>query len=222
MISHFAGFEGVLQSDAYEAYIKFERSKDSVSLAACWAHARRKFFEAKDYHPRECGIYLKLVARLYAVEAEIRERGLGAEAALELRRERSANTHARIRRLLLILRDRALPASQLGKACAYSLRIWPYLSTYLEHGRVAIDNNAMENAIRPTAVGKKNWLFVGHPQAGERAAIIYSVLISCQRLDIDPAAYLLDILSVDTRALPEEKLAELTPAQWKKSRPAEG
>lgn len=215
--AHFGGFEGVLQSDAYDAYIKFEKSKESVSLAACWAHARRKFFDIKDYHPRECALYLTLVARLYAVEAQIREGGLDAEAALKLRREKSLNTHARIRRLLLILSQRSLPGSSLGKACAYSLRIWQYLSTYLEHGRVAIDNNAMENAIRPTAIGKKNWLFVGHPQAGERAAIIYSVLISCQRLEIDPSAYLNEILSVDTRTLSEERLATLTPSEWKKS-----
>ena len=110
-----------------------------------------------------------------------------------------------------------MPKSPLGKACDYSLRIWSYLSTYLTHGRVAIDNNAMENAIRPTAIGKKNWLFVGHPEAGKRAAIIYSVLISCTRLEIDPASYLRSVLSQDTRVLSKDKLAALTPAQWKKS-----
>jgi len=215
--SHFDAFEGVLQSDAYEAYLKFASGRDGVTLAACWAHARRKFFEAKDCHPRECGIYLRLVARLYAVEAEIREKGLGEEAALELRRRKSANTVARIRRLLLVLKRRALPKSPLGKACDYSLRIWPHLRTYLEHGRVAMDNNAMENAIRPTAVGKKNWLFVGHPKAGERAAIIYSVLISCQRQGVEPSEYLQSVLSVDTRVMSAEQLASLTPASWKKS-----
>jgi transposase len=75
----------------------------------------------------------------------------------------------------------------------------------------------MENAIRPTAIGKKNWLFVGHPEAGKRAAIIYSVLISCTRLEIDPASYLRSVLSQDTRVLSKDKLAALTPAQWKKS-----
>jgi hypothetical protein len=78
----------------------------------------------------------------------------------------------------------------------------------------------MENAIRSTAIGKKNWLFVGHPQAGERAAILYSILISCQRLEIQPLEYLHDILGKDTRTLPEQELRALTPSNWKKSRPA--
>ena len=215
--AHFADFKGVLQSDAYQPYITFEKGNEFVELAACWAHARRKFFDAKDLNPRECGVYLALVGKLYAVETEIREKNLSPEVALELRQRRSANTHARIYRVLRILRRRSLPKSPLGKACDYSLRIWSYLSTYLTHGRVAIDNNAMENAIRPTAIGKKNWLFVGHPEAGKRAAIIYSVLISCTRLEIDPASYLRSVLSQDTRVLSKDKLAALTPAQWKKS-----
>ena len=215
--SHFAVFRGVLQSDGYQPYITFEKENEGVELAACWAHARRKFFDAKELHPRECGVYLKLVAKLYAVEAEIRERDLSPEAALELRQKKSCNTHARIYRVLKILRQDCLPKSPLGKACDYSLRLWGYLSTYLSHGRVQIDNNAMENAIRPTAIGKKNWLFVGHPEAGKRAAIIYSVLISCTRLEIDPASYLRSILSQDTRVLSKTELAKLTPTQWKKS-----
>lgn len=215
--SHFAGFKGVLQSDAYQPYITFAKDSEGVELAACWAHARRKFFDAKDQHPRECGVYLKLVGKLYAVEAEIRDRSLSPEAALKLRQERSTNTHARIFRVLGMLRQGCLPKSPLGKACDYSLRIWDHLSTYLSHGRVQIDNNAMENAIRPTAIGKKNWLFIGHPEAGKRAAIIYSVLISCTRLEIDPATYLRSVLSQDTRVLSKAELACLTPAQWKKS-----
>jgi len=220
--SHFKEFEGVLQSDAYQPYITFAAGNKSVELAACWAHARRKFFDCKDSHPRQCGVYLKLVARLYAVEQEIRERrdcekNFDDEGALNLRKQKSANTHARIHRVLIILRQNCLPQSGLGKACDYSLRIWEHLSTYLSHGRVEIDNNLMENAIRPTAVGKKNWLFVGHPEAGERAAILYSILISCQRLDVDPATYLRDLLGRDLPNMPKEQLAELTPAKWKKS-----
>jgi transposase len=220
--SHLKGFEGVVQSDGYQPYITFAAGSETVELAACWAHARRKFFDCKDLHPRECGVYLKLVARLYAVEQEIRERrsaekGFDDEAALKLRAEKSANTHVRIHRVLIILRRNCLPKSGLGKACDYSLRLWEHLSTYLSHGRVEIDNNLMENAIRPTAIGKKNWLFVGHPEAGERPAILYSILISCQRLEVDPATYLRDVLSMDLPNMSEEQLAELTPKNWKKS-----
>lgn len=167
-----------------------------------------------DRHPRECGIYLKLVARLYKVEAEIRERSLPPSEAKALRKEKSANTHARIKRVLTILRHRCLPKSELGKACDYSLGHWRQLSTYLEHGHVEIDNNA----IRPTAIGKKNWLFVGHPQAGERAAILYSILISCQRLDVHPQDYLAEMLKTDLSRLDRKQLSELTPSAWAKSR----
>jgi transposase len=216
--SHLAGFVGVLQTDMYQAYVQLEKLDDGIELAACWAHARRKFFDIKERFPRECGIYLKLVARLYAVEKEIREGSLDAEAAKQLRQSKSKNTHARIRRVLEILRHNNLPKSELGKACYYSLKHWDYLSTYLAHSRVAIDNNSMENAIRPTAIGKKNWLFVGHPQAGERAAVLYSILISCQRLEIQPLDYLHDVLGKDTRILSEQDLKNLTPSNWKKSR----
>ncbi|MDQ8184180.1 IS66 family transposase [Pelagicoccus sp. SDUM812002] len=218
--SHISGFAGVLQADMYQAYVELEKGDDGIELAACWAHARRKFHDAKDRFPRECGIYLGLVGKLYAVEKEIREGSLSPESAKQLRQSKSTNTHARIRRVLEILRHRSLPKSEIGKACDYSLKHWGYLSTYLDHGQVAIDNNAMENAIRPTAVGKKNWLFVGHPEAGERAAILYSILISCQCLDIQPLEYLRDVLGQDTRTLPKQDLRDLTPANWKKSRSA--
>ena len=163
--------------------------------------------------PRESVLVLKLIAKLYRVETHIRENSLPKEQISPYRQKHSLNTHRRLRRVLEILRHRTLPKSQLGKACAYALNNW----TYLDHGQVAIDNNAMENAIRPTAIGKKNWLFVGHPQAGERAAILYSILISCQRLDIDINQYLTDVLSIDTRVLDEEQRAALTPARWKKA-----
>ncbi|MEM9159220.1 MAG: IS66 family transposase [Verrucomicrobiota bacterium] len=216
--SHLQGFEGVAQADMYDAYPKLAKSGKKIELAACWAHARRKFFDIKERFPRECAIYLKLVAKLYAVEKEIREGGLDANAAFNLRQSKSLNTHARILRVLGILRRRSLPASELGKACDYSISHWGYLSTYLRHGHVQIDNNWMENAIRPTAVGKKNWLFVGHPEAGERAAILYSILISCQRLEIQPLEYLRDVLGKSTGTLPDQQLRALTPANWKKSR----
>ena len=223
---HFEGFRGALQCDAYAPYIKYEEENEGVEMAACWAHARRKFFEIKDQHPRECALYLKLVAKLYKVEAEIRElrrddpRGFGDAQALEYRKRNATLAHSQIHRALKFFRLRCLPKSGLGKACDYSLKIWRQLSTYLEHGRVQIDNNLMENAIRPTAVGKKNWLFVGHPKAGERAAIIYSILISCQRLEVDPVEYLESMLDQDTRIMADDELAALTPANWKKSRQA--
>lgn len=211
-------YEGLLQSDAYNAYVQFAAQNEGVTLIGCMAHARRKFYDAQDQHPRESALVLKLIARLYQVEKVIRETPIPLKQISPYRKTHALNSHRRLKRVLDILRHTTLPQSQLGKACNYALNHWTSLSEYLEHGQVAIDNNAMENAIRPTAIGKKNWMFVGHPQAGERAAILYSILISCQRLDIHPVQYLKTVLSVDTRVADDDQLASLTPAQWKKSR----
>lgn len=211
------GYEGLLQSDAYDAYIQFAARNEGVTLIGCMAHARRKFYDAQDQHPRESALVLKLIARLYRVEQCIREKALPLAEVSQYRQKHALNSHCRLKHVIEILRHRTLPQSQLGKACAYALNNWTYLSCYLNHGQVAIDNNAMENAIRPTAIGKKNWLFVGHPQAGERAAILYSILISCQRLEIDITDYLTEVLSIDTRTAGDDQLAALTPARWKKA-----
>jgi len=221
--SHLADFEGVLQADMYEAYPKLEKASDSIELAACWAHARRKFFEIRDRNRRECDLILTLIGKLYAVEKAIRERRskderFGDDEAKACRQQKSLNTHARLKRVLRIVRHGKLPKQELATACDYALNHWDYLSTYLEHGRIEIDNNGMENAIRPTAVGKKNWLFVGHPQAGERSAILYSILISCQRLEVHPQDYLTEMLKTDLSRLDRSKLSELTPSAWAKSR----
>lgn len=101
----------------------------------------------------------------------------------------------RLRRALARVQPRMLPQSLLGQAVAYALGQWPGLTVYLEDGRVEIDNNTVENAIRPTALGKKNWLFVGDAGAGERGAVLYTVIESCRRRGLDPYAYLRDVLA---------------------------
>ncbi len=108
---------------------------------------------------------------------------------------------------------RHLPQSLMGKAIDYTLNDWPMLGVYLEDGRVEIDNNLVENAIRPTAIGKKNWLFVGEANAGQRSAIIYSIIESCRRRGIDPHAYLRDVL---TRLphLTNRQIKDITPEAW--------
>lgn len=209
-------FSGILQSDAYQPYLNFVAANEGTSLAACWAHARRKFFEIKDRYSRECGLVLGLIAQLYQVEKQIRDESLDTESILELRAKKSARTRKWIGVVLRILAARHTPSHELVRASNYALKIWDELGTYLKHAHVAIDNNAMENAIRPTAVGKKNWLFVGHPEAGERSAIIYSILISCQRLQIPLQTYLMDVLRHDTHTLRPEVLRQLTPKNWHK------
>ena len=111
-----------------------------------------------------------------------------------------------------------LPQSLLGQAIAYALGQWPTLTVYLEDGRVEIDNNLVENAIRPTALGKKNWLFIGADTAGDRSAILYTIIESCRRRGLDPYAYLKDVLT-RLPAMTNHQVPEITPANWARSRP---
>jgi transposase len=207
------GFQGVLQSDAYEAYPSYVRSHTGVTWVGCWAHARRYFFEALGEKPKAVELVLRLIGRLYQLEREWDEAQVGDRRAA-LRQEHFARPLRWLRRVALGLRQRALPRSLLGKACSYLLDHWDVLVAHQQHSITRLDNNLVENAIRPSAIGKKNWLFIGHPDAGQRSAIIYSLVVSCQRHGKDPRAYLRDVL----RRLPtmsnQDDLTPLLPSNW--------
>lgn len=117
--------------------------------------------------------------------------------------------------MVLRLRQQVLPKSGLGKACTYLLGQWTPLVEHLRHGETRLDNNLVENAIRPSALGKKNCLFVGHPGAGQRSAIIYSLVISCQRHGHDPLVYLRDVLNRLPQRRPDADITDLLPANWR-------
>ena len=216
---HLKGFKGLLQSDAYASYISFAKENESVTLLGCMAHSRRKFKESQPYNPRESVLVLKLMARLYKVEKDIRqsEPKLSDNEIVEKRKTQSLNTLERLHRLLGIIQGRNLPQEPVRKAADYAINNWTYLSEYVHHGQTQIDNNLVENAIRPTAIGKKNWLFIGHPNAGDRAAIIYSILISCERAKINPQRYLRFVLTQDTQQFSKQQLAKITPHAYAKS-----
>ncbi len=120
-----------------------------------------------------------------------------------------------LRRLAQWARERVLPKSALGKACDYLLSQWDPLVSHLHYGETRLDNNLVENAIRPSCIGKKNWLFIGHPDAGQRSAILYSLIVSCERHGKDPLAYLKDILTRLPRMTNQDDLGALTPENWK-------
>jgi len=209
------GYRGVLQSDGYEAYPAFVRSHPEVVWVGCWAHARRKFFEAQNEAPKPVRVILKLIGRLYRLERAWDQAGLvDAPARAAARREHFARTLHWLRRLSEQWRQSARPQSLLGKACGYLLNHWEPLTAHLEHGQTRLDNNLIEQAIRPSAIGKKNWLFIGHPDAGDRSAIIYSLVVSCQRFGHDPLAYLRDVLTRLPAMTNQDDLAALTPAHW--------
>lgn len=218
LTSFLGGFTGILQCDAYAAYLSHARSRETVTVMGCMAHVRRKFHEALQEHPRYVALILRLIGHLYDCERHCREQALSPKL-VEVRRQSHARpSFERLHRVIRHIADKILPASGLSKACRYALNQWEHLEPYLDHGQVQIDNNLMENAIRPSAIGKKNWMFIGHPSAGERSAIIYSLLGSCQRFGHNPGEYLKDVL---TRLAEEpdrfhpRDLAALTPRHWK-------
>jgi len=207
-------FKGYLQRDGYGVYGSLARDNPGLHSVGCGAHIRRKFIEAVDERPKEASWVVRELAKLYGVERRAREEDLTSEQRRQLRQEISAPILGAIKPQLEAWLPGCLPQSPLGKAIRYALNEWEAWSRYLENGRVEIDNNLIENAIRPSAVGKKNWLFIGHPQAGWRSAVIYSVIVSCRRRGLDPWAYLRDVL----QRLPGMKQSELTsllPRNWK-------
>lgn len=209
------GFEGVLQSDGYAAYPAFAAANPAVNWVGCWAHARRKYHEAQAESPKAARLVLRLIARLYRLERHWDETAMNEPAArARLRQTQFARTLRWLHALALTLRTRVLPQSGLGKACDYLLGHWKPLTAHLRHGQTRLDNNLVENAIRPSALGKKNWLFIGHPDAGQRSAIIYSIVVSCQRHGKDPLAYLRDVLTRLPAMTNQDNLDALTPANW--------
>jgi transposase len=212
-------FSGTLQCDAYQAYRAFAQSRHGqITLAGCWAHVRRKFHDALDQAPRQAGWIILQIQNLYKIEAELRRRGISAKLRAVARAHQSQPILERIHRALIRLKasKHYLPRNLMGQAIDYALSQWPMLNVYLRDGRIEIDNNLVENAIRPTAIGKKNWLFFGEANAGERGAILYSVIESCRRRGINPHAYLLDVL---TRLpnLTNRQIKDVTPEAWAKS-----
>ena len=208
------GYRGILQSDGYGAYEAHVREHPEVTWVACWAHARRKFFEAEGEHPKAVRLILLIIGWLYECEALWDKHDL---TPADRRRHRLKHYPRRLywlKKLAVGLRERVLPKSALGRACDYLLRYWAPLTAHLEHGETRLDNNLVENAIRPSAIGKKNWLFIGHPDAGQRSAIIYSIVVSCQRHRKDPLAYLRDVLTRLPQMTTRDDLTVLTPANW--------
>jgi transposase len=213
-------FTGTLQCDGYSGYRSFaNRRGEAIELAGCWAHVRRKVCEALEQSPRTAGWLLRQIQHLYRIEAHLREHRAGPQLRAAVRAHQSRPIVNRLQRCLLQLKSSGhhLPQSLLGGALDYALGQWPTLGVYLDDGRVEIDNNLVENAIRPTAIGKKNWLFIGEAEAGERSAIIYTVIESCRRRGLDPYAYLRDVF---TRLphLTNKQIPEVTPEACSKSR----
>ena len=190
--AHLKNFSGILQADGYAGFAQLYRS-GSVQEAACWAHARRKFYDVyKDQSSPLAAEVLQRIAALYAIESEIR--GQPPDLRKAARQSRASplleQLHAWLNQTLTQLSKK----SALGGAILYALNRWQALARYCDDGRIEIDNNAAERALRAVALGRKNYLFVGSDAGGERAAAIYSLVGSAKLNDLNPQAYLTHVL----------------------------
>lgn len=206
-------FSGTIQTDAYEVYQSLNRQQSSLSRIGCLAHARRRFYKAFLQNSTEAAWFISGIRALYAIEDQARK--MSHAQRHQLRKDAAVlEIWEALKEKAEALRSTVLPKSTLGEAISYFLNEYQFLTGYLQDGRFEIDNNLVENAIRPTVVGRKRWLFIGHPQAGWRSAIIYSILASCRRRSINPRDYLTDVLHRLTETSINQ-IESLLPSNWK-------
>lgn len=202
-------FEGHLQTDGYAVYDMYEKSP-KVILMGCMAHARRYFFEAKDNDRARANYFLTEVQKLYKIEESLRDENADHEMRELVRQQEALPILKKTFKWLKEEYPKVLPKSAIGKAIAYSLQRWNKLSEYAYFGMGEIDNNGIENQIRPLALGRKNYLFAGSHKAAQNTALLYSILLSAKQNKLNPYRYLYTIL----KRLPDHpinKIAELLP-----------
>ena len=213
-------FRGYLQADAYSGYDHFyEEPERGIDEVACWAHARRKHYEAQSSDLMRSTVMLAYIRLLYDVEREARDRKLQGEARRALRQKKSKPILEDIHAYLERERPHVLPKSPEGEAIAYTLSNWKALIRYCEDGDLEIDNTGAERSLRSVAVGRKNWMFYGSDNGGRTAAVLSSLIATAKRLGLDPFAYLRDLFG-RISSHPQNRLAELLPDQWQEGRPS--
>ncbi|MDI6743707.1 MAG: IS66 family transposase, partial [Smithella sp.] len=211
-----AQYNGHIQTDGYVVYDEFE-AQPGITLLGCFAHARRYFEQAQDNDHQRSEWMLTVVQKLYLVEKKAREGSYSHEQRYLIRQEEAVPVLKEIKAWLDSEILIVLPRSAIGKAIAYMYKRWPRLEKYVTDGRLEIDNNLVENAIRPIALGRKNYLFAGSHEGAKRAALYYSLLGTAKLQGIEPFEYLRDVLT-RISDYPYKNLADLLPANWKKIR----
>ena len=230
--AHLAGYAGILQADAYDGYNKLylaDRKPGPIREAACWVHARRPFFAMADIEENArrkasgkkeiplSPIAIEVVRRIDALfEIERKINGKSAEERLAVRQSASRplvdDLHAYMSAQLV----RLARGHDLAKAINYMLKRWPAFTLFLDDGRVCLSNNAAERSLRGVALGRKSWLFCGSDRGGQRAAAMYSLIVTCKMNGVDPQAWLADVLA-RIAAHPHHRLDELLPWNWRKA-----
>ena len=215
-------FSGYLQADAYGGYDGIYsgsdiNAKNAVIEVACWAHARRYWHKAIDNDTRRSHHVLAVISRLYEIERAATKKNVDARARQSLRMEHAVPLLTDLKEWLDTERDNVLPKSVIGKAFTYTLNQWAALNRYVEDGELNIDNNISERTVKPIAIGRKNWLFVGSEPAGHRAAILMSLIASCKSNFVEPWSWLKDVLT----NLPQGTSVEtFLPDRWLRDNPA--
>jgi transposase len=230
---HLAGWSGLLQADAYSGYnglYQPERKPGRIVSALCWSHARRKFFELADIAanarrgrlaPPISPIALEAVKRIDAIfDIERDINGASAEERLRVRRETSAFLVAALEVWLRAERGKLSRHAAIAKAIDYMLTRWPSFTRFTEDGRICLSNNAAERALRALALGRKSWLFAGSERGAERAAVMYTLIQTAKLNDIDPQAWLADVLA-RIADIPQTRLGELLPWNWRAATPTQ-
>jgi len=213
-------FHGYLQADAYSGYDELYRDRGrNITEVACWAHARRRHFEAQSSDLLHSTVILAYIRLLYDVEREARTMGLTGEDRKALRQAKSIPILEDIKTYLDREQASVLPKSPEGTAIAYTLSNWDALVRYCSDGDLEIDNNGAERSLRGIAVGRRNWTFLGSNNGGRTAAILTSITATCRRLRVDPFEYLRDIFQ-NISTYPQNNLDDLLPDKWKAARVA--
>ncbi len=202
-------FKGYLQTDGYIAYKIFDENKD-INLMHCMAHARRMFHEALDNDKARAQYALEQIQKLYTIERTCKEHGLNFAQLTEVREQKSLPILDALGKWMKEQYMQTTPKSAIGKALAYSIERWQRLSIYAYNGMLNIDNNPVENSIRPVALGRKNYLFAGSHEAAQRSAMLYSLLSTCKMQGIEPYAWLRKTLDV-IATHPINRIKELLP-----------
>jgi len=204
-----------VQADGGSSYGPVFKALDLIHVA-CMAHIRRGIFEARADAPMAVDLVLAAIQKLYRIEARAKTDGLSLAARQELRQREAKPIFMEVGQLIATMRKDVLPKSPLGRALSYAQNQWPAMARYLEVPQAELDNNSIEHSLRGVVLGRRNWLHVGQEAGGEKAANLFSLMITCKRLGVEPYAYLHDIL----RRLPghpNKDIGQLTPGGWKET-----
>ena len=214
-----AGFKGTIQTDGYAVYDSLRKERHAtLNRLGCLAHIRRKWYKAAQEASTEAIWFIGQIRQLYQIEDESRDLSDGDRKALRRQKAPALWRAMKRRALELKANPRLLPESSLGKAVKYFLNEYTAAVGYLRDGQFEIDNNLVENDVRPSVVGRKRWLFIGHPDAGWRSAVIYTIIQSCRRRGINPQEYLTDVLA-RLPSMTNHQVKELLPSRWKPAVP---